>query len=531
MVCDEHLDCTTRMERVNDSDPAPFDADLFARCEGPLPSGLRAGRSNAIFCVGSCFHRRGEVRRLWIRAGGGLTEVRNRSLPRHDLFLELHRSAAGSDPEDRSYRSGFWSVVPVGPLEPGPMEIAVVAELGDGSTVAAPFAEIPIVPAPPRPGGDAERPARIGICMATYEPDPELLAVQIDSIRAQTNRDWVCYVSDDHSSEPAWEEIRRIVGDDERFVLSRAGERIGFFRNFERALSMASEECELIALSDQDDRWYPEKLDALAAAIGGHQLVYSDQRLTLRDGTVIRDTLWVGRSRNEDSLYSIATANTIVGASAIMRRDLLDRILPFPRSPGWQFHDHWISAVALAAGSVGYIDRPLYDYVQHATAVVGRVSVEGAGEERGPGPLSSLRHPRRMLIRWKCIYFRSFIHVALQAEVLLGRCSDRMSARDARALRRLIAADRSPLGALELAVRPVREIWGRNETLGTEWHLLKGIAWLWLVRLREVGRRSPTGARQDVTVPEFDIGSFAQWRLKRWIQGRSRAAVRATSSV
>ncbi|MFN8231937.1 MAG: hypothetical protein U0V56_00135, partial [Actinomycetota bacterium] len=296
-------------------------------------------------------------------------------------------------------------------------------------------------------------------------------------------------------------------------------------------LSMASERCELIALCDQDDRWYPEKLDVLAAAMNGNQLVYSDQRLTLKDGSVIRDTLWVGRSRNEDSLYSITAANTIVGASSLMRRDLLDRILPFPRSPGWQFHDHWISAVALAAGSVRFIDRPLYDYVQHETAIVGRVSVEESDEYRKPGLLRSLRHPRRTLLRWKSIYFRSYIHVALQAEVLLERCSDRMSGRDARALRRLTIADRSPLGALELAVRPVRELWGRNETLGTEWHLLKGIAWLWLVRLREVGRRSPTGARQDVAVPEFDIPSFAQWRLKRWIQGRSQAAVRTSTRV
>ncbi len=166
------------MERVNDSDPAPFDADLFARCEGPLPSGLWSGRSNAIFCVGSCFHRRSAVRRLWIRAGGELTEVRNRSLPRHDLFLELHRSGAGADPEDRSYRSGFWAVVPVGPLQPGPIEITVLAELEDGSTASAPFAEIPIVPAPPPPGAGAGRPAGIGKSMATNEPDPERLAVQ-----------------------------------------------------------------------------------------------------------------------------------------------------------------------------------------------------------------------------------------------------------------------------------------------------------------------------------------------------------------
>ncbi len=542
MVCEERLDCAARMRHAGDSGARPGDGALFVRCEGWLPPLLGANSANAIFCVGSCFHPRSSIRRLSIGTPTGLTEVRIRELPRIGLFRQLHSERPSPDPEERSYRSGFWSIVPVGPMDPGTLEVTVVAELADGSTVSAPFAEIPIEPMPRLDVATPDRAARIGICMATYEPDPELFRVQVESIRSQTNDEWICYVSDDHSSDEAWEAIQRVVGDDPRFVLSRAGGRLGFFRNFERALSMASDDCELIALSDQDDRWYPEKLETLAAAMEHHQLVYSDQRLTLRDGTVIRDTLWVGRRRNPNSLYSATIANTIVGASAMMRRDLLDRILPFPHTTGWQFHDHWISAVALASGTVRYLDLPLYDYVQHEGAVVGRVSVEEvAAGITHPGLDSSLRHPkqlfapllhpRRLLARFRSIYFGSYIHVALLAEVLLGRCADRMSGRDSRALRRLIKADTSFLGALELALRPVRELWGRNETLGTEWHLLKGIAWLWWVRLREAGRRSPTGAKQDATVPEFDILAFGQWRLKRWIRGRSRPAVRASSSV
>ena len=514
------------MEAAIDTDGARRDADLFVRRESPLPRQLQSGTANAIFCVGSCFHPRSAIRSLSIRTPTGSTKVRNAGLPKLGLFRDLHSRQPMPDPENRAYRSGFWSVVPVGPLDPGAMEVSIVAELEDGSKVSAPFAEIPIVAR----GEAARRSSRIGVCMATYDPDPELFEVQIKSIRAQTSDDWVCYLSDDHSPEAAWSEIRRVVGDDERFVLSRADERLGFFRNFERALAMAPADCELIALCDQDDRWYPEKLETLAAAIGGHQLVYSDQRLTLKDGTVIRDTLWLGRSRNDDSLYSMTIANTIVGASTMMRRDLLDRILPFPRTPGWQFHDHWISAVALAAGSIRFIDRPLYDYVQHEGAIVGQASVEEDKEDRGPSLLSSLRHPRRMLDRWEAIYFRSYIHVALQAEVLRARCADRLSHRDARSLHRLVRADTSPAGALELALRPVRELWGRNETLGTEWHLLKGIAWLWLVKLRELGRRSPTGAGQDVSIPGIDLVAFAQWRIKRWVRGRSQAPARTPSS-
>ena len=121
-----------------------------------------------------------------------------------------------------------------------------------------------------------------------------------------------------------------------------------------------------MALCDQDDRWYPEKLEVLRGALGGAQLVYSDQRLVDRSGRVLRETLWKGRRNNHTNLASLLVANTITGAATLFRRELAELALPFPEAPGWQFHDHWLGLVALASGEVAYVDRPLYDYVQHA---------------------------------------------------------------------------------------------------------------------------------------------------------------------
>ena len=46
--------------------------------------------------------------------------------------------------------------------------------------------------------------------------------------------------------------------------------------------------------------------------------------------------------------------------------------------PGVPYHDHWLALVALAGGDLAYVDRPLYDYVQHRAAVQGALT-------RGPG--------------------------------------------------------------------------------------------------------------------------------------------------
>src|SRR5206468_8655843 len=132
----------------------------------------------------------------------------------------------------------------------------------------------------------------IAICMATYNPDVELLRAQVDSLRAQTDERWICLISDDHSAPERFDQVRKVVAGDPRFVdVSRSSRRRGFYRNFERALEMVPPEAELVALCDQDDRWYPEKLEVLRAALGDARLVYSDQRLVDAEGRVLAETL------------------------------------------------------------------------------------------------------------------------------------------------------------------------------------------------------------------------------------------------
>lgn len=347
-------------------------------------------------------------------------------------------------------------------------------------------------------------PGTIAICMATFEPDMELFRVQVDSLQAQTDRRWVCVISDDCSSPDRFAEIEAAIAGDHRFSASRSPGRLGFYRNFERALAMAPRASGLVALCDQDDRWHPQKLAALRAAIGDAMLVYCDQRLTTPDGRVLRDTLWKGRRNNHTNLASLLIANSITGAATLMRREVVELALPFPDVAGYQFHDHWIGLVALAAGQITYVDRPLYDYVQHAGAVFGDVTVGAPHTARKPA------HSRPD--RWRAAYFYGFRSRAFQAEVLLERCASRLTPAKRRALERFIDSDRSPLAFAWLVLRSLRCLGGRNETLGSELELAQGIVWKWLAALPMARRRAPAGP------PPLD--AFSQERLRRW-----RAAV------
>jgi glycosyltransferase involved in cell wall biosynthesis len=328
--------------------------------------------------------------------------------------------------------------------------------------------------------------------MATFDPDPMLLERQIDSIREQTHEAWLCLISDDGSSEERFNRLRALTVDDPRFALSRSKERLGFYLNFERALKMVPPGAAFVALADQDDRWYPEKLDTLLAACGDAQLVYSDMRIVDEAGDVISDTFWRGRRNNYTNLASLLLANTVTGAASLFRRQLLDLALPFPPPIGDPFHDQWVASVALATGRIEYLDRPLYDYVQHGDAARGH---DAAMRKWDPRRLLSWRDPRgdlrRIAAHGRRSYEANVRRIALAAETIEARAGGMLERRKARAVRRVARLGRPPEPAVWLALRSLRRLVGRNETMGIELSLLAAIMWRRLTSARWRLRRRP----------------------------------------
>ena len=484
--------------------------------ETRLPAGLPAECETAVFVYGSCFHRRLGVRRLSVSAGGDPARATH-GMPRNDLYEALHRlddegsdsgSGSVSDPGHPSFRSAFWAVVPVRMPSGGARELVLTTELSDGSSRQVRLGEIPVVP-PPEPDGAAaelarSRNARVGIAMATFEPEIELFRAQIESIRAQTEEGWICVISDDCSAPSLYERMREVVSGDERFVLSRAPRRAGFYKNFERALELMPRELSYVALADQDDRWYPEKLETLISEIGDAELVYSDQRVMDEEGRVLSPSYWTERQNNYDNLPSLLLANTVTGAASLFRRDLLDRALPFPDTPGTQYHDHWLALVALASGRIAFVDRPTYDYIQHGSAALGHAA---ASVPAAPGVreiVRRLRHRRGLpqIVASRTGYFFDLIRLQLLGQVLLMRCGRSMRRGDRRALRRLLRAERSPISLAWLALRPARNVGRHSVTLGAERLMLQAVAWRYAMRALSVGRSRPRGSSNwDASLP------------------------------
>jgi glycosyltransferase involved in cell wall biosynthesis len=326
--------------------------------------------------------------------------------------------------------------------------------------------------------------------MATFDPPLELFARQIESIRSQTHGNWVCVISDDHSRPERLAAIREVLGGDERFVLAPSEVRRGFYGNFERALALAPVEASYLALSDQDDRWHPDKLEVLLGELeGGALLAYSDTRVVDESGRVLSDTYWRYRANNYTDFTSLVITNAITGAASLFRRELVERGLPFPPPQGDIFHDHWLALVAMATGEIRYVDRPLYDYVQHSAAALG-FSKANAGRGRWGGWLADVTL-RMLRLASRAVrpvgqvrYFENYCRLVLEARALEQRLGDALSPADARALRRIRGCDGSVGGAAWFALRTFRPLIGRNETMGMERGLLAGLLWRLLAGLR-----------------------------------------------
>jgi glycosyltransferase involved in cell wall biosynthesis len=459
--------------------------ELHVRLDAPLPTEVATGSGTAIFVCGWCYSPAGPVRSLEFVLDGIAQPVMAFAMPRLDPYRELG--------EPLAYRSGFWGLVKIASvLEETELTLELCAVLSDRSRARTQIALIPVRPGVAGPGvtptsafapTSTSAPAQIAIAMATYNPPADLLAVQLDSIRNQTHTDWICCISDDCSSPRTLAALEAAIEGDPRFRLSHSTRRLGFYRNFERALAMVPAGTEFVALADQDDRWYPHKLSVLAAQIGGARLIYSDARIVTRDGVPIADTYWGTRQNNHTDLLSLLVANSVTGAASLMRADLLADALPFPPAQFAHYHDHWLALVARCLGEIRYVAEPLYDYVQHGDASLGhaKANLMPTLKDRLAGLRT--RGPRERIHKWRMHYFVDVARLLAFSTVLKLRLGDRMTPDSTRTLARFLAADQSPAQLTALIRRGIRELGGTPETLGAEWMLACALVWRRLLSL------------------------------------------------
>jgi glycosyltransferase involved in cell wall biosynthesis len=486
--------------------PVPTkEAGLIAHLESELPDRIPIGRGTSVLVHGWVFHTESRVRGVRLRVGEHWVKARGHSAPRSDVFAQTDRDI---DPQGNSYWSGFWSVIDLQRRRvPGSPTLMLEAKLADGRVVEHPLTELELTPAAAR-DYDSQgwikrvdpRDRSMFICMPTYNPDPALLEIQLDSIRAQSYEDWSCLVFDDGSDDGHFAAIEDALGDDPRFALYRGERRRGFYRNVEWMLQHVPYAAELVALADQDDRWHPDKLNRLTAALGGTDpLAYCNSRvMSLENGTlaVKHASYWeaAGRANEYRRLGSLILANSVTGAASVFRRHLLSYALPFPATPGIDLHDQWLAVVAKSLGGIAFVDEILHDQVLHGANVTSNLAlpwrdkaVDGGGGARARAGSA--------LARGRVLYAKETLRPVIYGRILEIRTGDLPRRRERRAIRRARELDglRGTAWLMRrwLIPRPLR-----SETLGVESLAIRGAAWRWAVKtLARSGLKPGRGGR------------------------------------
>lgn len=257
--------------------------------------------------------------------------------------------------------------------------------------------------------------------MATYNGQA-YIAEQLESILTQSLLPAEIVIADDASTDDTVGIAHEVVADRVPLMVLANPEPVGVAANFERAIAATSHP--LIALSDQDDRWHPDRLATMVPVFAARPellLLHGDARLVDAAGQPLGHTLFEAlevsaRERHlvhsGEALRAFLCRNLVTGATVLFRRSLLELARPFPN--GW-VHDEWLGIIAAAHGVVDMVEEPLIDYRQHGGNQIGATK-PSLGTKVG----RVLREPRQVRNDRLLANFGA-LHSRLQSQPLASR--------------------------------------------------------------------------------------------------------------
>ena len=194
--------------------------------------------------------------------------------------------------------------------------------------------------------------------MATYN-GAEYIQEQLQSILSQIGLEDEIVISDDGSTDATLEVIKSISSPCIRIV---QGPRMKSpSKNFENALAHAKGD--IIFLCDQDDVWQPNKVAVMLQALKTAACVVSDCRVVDAQLNVMDPSFYQVVRKHEGRWYNLLVRNCYLGCCMAMRREVLDKALPFPKTI--PMHDIWLGNVAAFYYSLRFIPDNLMAYRRH----------------------------------------------------------------------------------------------------------------------------------------------------------------------
>ena len=232
---------------------------------------------------------------------------------------------------------------------------------------------------------------KISVCMATYNGE-KYITEQVVSILNQIGENDELIISDDGSTDKTIDKLKEI-GDRRIKIIFNNGKH-GYTYNFENALK--SSKGDIIFLSDQDDIWCSNKVSEVLKIIDKYDFIVHDCK------TVDMNLHTISESRFEDinvksCFISQMLRMRYLGCCMVFKRNVLDNLIPFPKSKYLVEHDTWIASFCELYYKSYMLDKKLILYRRHES------NVSDAGEGKGyPLHIKILRRVYRLF----CLFSR-----------------------------------------------------------------------------------------------------------------------------
>lgn len=197
---------------------------------------------------------------------------------------------------------------------------------------------------------------KVSIVMCTYNGE-KYIREQLDSIIAQTYPIYELIIQDDGSTDNTMSIVREYEAK-YSFVKSFVNSvNLGFNKNFESACMRTTGD--FVAISDQDDIWYPDKIEKQVAAIGDHDICFCcHHRGKSRENSIL--------VKPQYALEALLFTG-FAGHTMLLRRDFVQK------KDNWisYIHYDWSLAINAQLGNgIIRIDKPLNWHRSHEGSAI-----------------------------------------------------------------------------------------------------------------------------------------------------------------
>ncbi len=238
----------------------------------------------------------------------------------------------------------------------------------------------------------------VSIVLATYNGE-KFLREQLDSVFAQTFPILEVIAVDDCSSDSTVSILNEYAKTHPILTIYQNEKNLKHNQTFERGILLAKGDC--IAMCDQDDIWDKDKISMMMENWTSDSfLIHCDSEfIDVKGNRMNKKISDIKNLQTYADHVPFVIGNTVAGHASIFKRELINKILPFPSIV---IHDWWMAYIAATLGPVQYVSQPLVKYRQHAGSVIGAIKVKGKKQKKDSTELRKRIRERIILFYNAC---------------------------------------------------------------------------------------------------------------------------------